>query len=394
MKLTRIEKDMLRGSQGQAVRKSMEILTALGEIFGARRLIPVSSVQIAGVSYHNLGDAGLEFLAEMAVDGKTRVHTTLNPAGMDLENWQELGISADFAEKQNRVIDAFARMGVITTCTCTPYLVGNNPRPGDHISWSESSAVCYANSVLGARTNREGGPSALASALTGRTAEFGLHLDEKRQAQIIVQVQAEVKTVSDFGALGCAIGRRIGNRIPLIRGIASTTTTTELLKSFSASIATYGGTAMFHMEGVTPNATTLPQETVTISAADLAAARSELNDETEIDFVALGCPHCTIEEVEQIAGLLDGKNVQKEFWICLARPVKELAEQRGLAQIITRAGAKFACDTCLAVAPLKGRFKGIATNSAKGVYYGRGKNEFKTIFCDMEECVRIAMGGQ
>ena len=180
MELTKQEQAMLDGKEGYAVRKSMEILVALGEIFGAKSLIDVGSVQVAGVSYHNLGDAGLEFLDSLAADGRVKVLTTLNPAGMDLENWKQLGISPEFAEKQNLVIDAFQRMGILISCTCTPYLIGNLPLYGEHIAWSESSAVTFANSVLGARTNREGGPSALAAAFVGKTPCYGLHLDENR----------------------------------------------------------------------------------------------------------------------------------------------------------------------------------------------------------------------
>ena len=172
MRLTSEENEMLAGAKGRAVQKAMQILAALGNIYGARRMIPVSSVQIAGVSYDNLGEAGLQFLAEMANGGRrVCVPSTLNPAGMDIENWAALGIQPEFAEKQMLVLEAFSRMGVTTTCTCTPYLIGNLPRYGDHLAWSESSAVCYANSIIGARTNREGGPSALAAALTGRTPE-------------------------------------------------------------------------------------------------------------------------------------------------------------------------------------------------------------------------------
>jgi len=154
MELRPEEEAMLAGREGKATRKAMEILTALGKIYGAQRMIPVKSVQISGVSYDNLGEAGLEFLTEMADGGgETRVHTTLNPAGMDIENWRAMGISPDFARNQERVIEAFTRMGVIPTCTCTPYLAGNLPSAGDAIAWAESSAVCYANSVLAARTN-------------------------------------------------------------------------------------------------------------------------------------------------------------------------------------------------------------------------------------------------
>src|SRR4030066_1273056 len=183
MNLTEEKERMLAGEEGYAARKSMEILTALGDIYGADKLIRVGSVQVAGVSYHNLGDAGLEFLNELAKDGKVKVLTTLNPAGMDLENWKNLGISAEFAEKQNLVIDAFTRMGILISCTCTPYLIGNLPRYGEHIAWSESSAVTYANSIIGAMTNREGGPSALAASLMGRTPYYGMHLDHDRTAR-------------------------------------------------------------------------------------------------------------------------------------------------------------------------------------------------------------------
>lgn len=202
MKLTVEEQAMLDGNQGKAAQKSMEILSTLGDIFEADSMIDVYGVQIAGVSYDNLGDAGLEFLSEMAQDGKVKVLTTLNPAGMDRENWQALGISEDFAVNQNRVIDAFAKMGIITTCSCTPYLIGNSPHYGQHIAWAESSAVCYANSVIGARTNREGGPSALASALTGKTPNYGYHLDENRHGQVLIKLNTQIKGTDEFGVLG------------------------------------------------------------------------------------------------------------------------------------------------------------------------------------------------
>ena len=188
MELTGYEQEMLAGEHGRSTQKAMEILVALGTIYGAARMVEVTSVQIAGVSYDNLGEAGPHFLQEMAADGRAQVLTTLNPAGMDIENWQALGIDAGFARNQERVLDAFARMNVVTTCSCTPYLAGNLPHYGEHIAWAESSAVCYANAVIGARTNREGGPGALAAALTGRTPAYGYHLDENRRPTVTVMV--------------------------------------------------------------------------------------------------------------------------------------------------------------------------------------------------------------
>ncbi len=214
MQLTKQEQKMLDGAEGYAVRKSMEILTALGDIYGAKSLIKVGSVQVAGVSYSNLGDAGLEFLNELAKDGRVRVLTTLNPAGMDLENWRNLGITLEFAEKQNLVIDAFQRMGILVSCTCTPYLIGNLPLYGEHVAWSESSAVTFANSVIGAKTNKEGGPSALAAAFVGKTPCYGLHLDENRVPDVHVKVMAELTKLSDWGRWATRLARRLKTKFP------------------------------------------------------------------------------------------------------------------------------------------------------------------------------------
>ena len=392
LELTSEEKNMLDGKHGRATRKAMEIIVTLGEIYGASRLIPVSSVQIAGVSYHNLGEAGLEYLSEMAEDGRTRVLTTLNPAGMDLDEWKKHGISEDFAENQQRVVDAFSKMGVVTTCTCTPYLIGNLPHFGEHIAWAESSAVCFANSVIGALTNREGGPSALAAALTGRTAEYGLHLQENRNAQVSYKIEASLENTDDFGLLGQVIGSKTGKSIPYISGVKRATT--EELKSFSASVATYGGVALFHMEGITPSRTTIPDESRTVTQKDLELAREELDDEgADIDFISVGCPHASIKEIEEIAKMLDGKQVAKgkTVWITTAKPTKDLAKMMGYYDTIERAGAYLVADACCAVAPLKGRFGGLMTDSAKACFYARGKNKFKTEIRTVAECIEEAI---
>jgi len=390
--LTTDEKEMLEGKYGKATRKAMEIITTLGEIYGAKRLIPVTSVQIAGVSYNNLGEAGLEYLSEMAEDGKTRVLTTLNPAGMDMVEWKKHGISEDFAENQERVVEAFERMGVITTCTCTPYLIGNLPHFGEHIAWAESSAVCFANSVIGAYTNREGGPSALATALTGRTAEYGFHLEENRIAQVKYIVKAELKNTDDFGLLGKVIGSRTGKTIPYITRIDHATT--EELKSFCASIATYGGVAIFHMEGITPNKTPIPEKTEVVTEDDLRSARDELDDEgADIDFISIGCPHASIKEIASIAEMLKDKKVTdgKTVWITTAKPTKDLAIKMGYYDTIESAGAFLVADACCAVAPLEGKFKGLMTDSAKACYYARGKNKFKTEIRTVEQCITEAI---
>jgi len=396
MKLTSEEQDMLDGKHGKSAQKSMEILTTLGDIFEAGSMIEIYGVQIAGVSYANLGEAGLEFLSEMAEDGKVRVLTTLNPAGMDRENWQALGIDKEFAKNQNRVIDAFARMGIITTCSCTPYLIGNTPHFGQHLAWAESSAVCYANSVIGARTNREGGPSALAAAITGKTPNYGYHLDENRHGEVLFKIKTSVKGTDEFGVLGKIIGDKLGElgqKIPYITGIPNATI--EELKSFCASVATYGGTALFHMEGITPEYNKYPKpesNMIELTQENLETARSELiDDDIEIDFISIGCPHASIHEIAKIAKLLEGKKVKKEFWITTARPTKRISDEAGYSKIIEDAGAKFAADTCCVVAPIKGRFKGIMVDSAKACYYGRSKNKFNVKIDSVENCVKEAI---
>lgn len=394
MQLTKQEQKMLDGAEGYAVQKSMEILVALGEIFGADSLIKVGSVQVAGVSYHNLGDAGLEFLDQLAKDGRVKVLTTLNPAGMDLENWQQLGISPEFAEKQNLVIKAFEKMGILISCTCTPYLIGNLPLFGEHLAWSESSAVTFANSVIGAKTNREGGPSALAAAFVGKTPCYGLHLDENRVPDVHVQVKAELTKLSDWGALGYAIGKKAENKIPYITGIKSAEL--DELKSFCASVVTYGAKPLFYIEGITPASAHQPKETVTIESADIKNAYDNINDEvTDIELVCVGCPHCSIKEISEISELVKGKKVAEgtEFWVATSRSAKQLADKRGYTATIEAAGGKFACDTCMAVAPLKGRFKSLATTSAKGCFYSR-QNLMKTKMGSVEECVNAAVTGK
>ena len=390
MELTRAEETMLSGSEGRAVRKSMEILVALGEIYGAKRLVRVSSVQVSGVSYKNLGDAGVEFLEELAQDGRARVRTTLNPAGMDLVNWKAMGITQEFADRQLQVIEAYRKLGLEISCSCTPYLAGNTPHYGQHIAWSESSAVVYANSVLGARTNREGGPSALAASLTGRTPLYGYHLKRNRAATLTVDVRADLDSTEDFSAMGYFTGRVAESGVPFFRGIKRASL--ESLKSLSAALASSGGVAMFHMGNVTPEAPRMfpPSESVVFTTTDLSAARQSLTDHGDPDFIAVGCPHCSLKELETIAQLLTGRRVSREFWVCCSRAVKRESDERGYSAVIERSGAKFACDTCMVVAPIESMgYRVVATNSAKACHYLRN-NGMKVLFMSLESCVMEA----
>jgi len=381
---------MLAGEEGRATQKAMQILVALGKIYDAERLVKVSSVQVSGVSYKNLGDAGLEFLSELAKDGKARVKTTLNPAGMNLTDWKSQGIDRGFAEKQLQVIDAYGKLGVEITCTCTPYLAGNEPSFGQHIAWGESSAVAYANSVIGARTNREGGPSALAASLTGRTPLYGLHLRENRVPTIAVEVEAQLRLPEDFSAMGYFVGRAVKDGIPYFRGIRRAGL--EDLKTLSAALASSGGVAMFHVEGLTPEfgLGTKNLEAVTFTRKELAETDSLLNDEGEPDFVSVGCPHCSLAELATLAKLLTGRQVRREFWVCCSREVKLQGDAAGYSRLIEASGAKFALDTCMVVAPVEELgYRVVATNSAKACHYLRS-NGLRVRFLSLERCIEEA----
>jgi predicted aconitase len=215
-----------------------------------------------------------------------------------------------------------------------------------------------------------------------------MHLDENRNAQIKVKLNAKIKDTNEFGALGKVIGEKVKSKPVLILGIKEASV--EELKSFSASIATYGGAAIFHIKGITPNKTKTPKEEIVITRVDIDKALSDLNQDCEVDFVSVGCPHASISEIAKLAKLLRGKKVTKEFWITTARPTKKIADSAGYTKIIEEAGAKFAADTCCVVAPIKGRFKCLATDSAKGCYYAYSKNQSKTKIMPIKKLIEEA----
>jgi len=380
----------------------MEIVVALGKIYGAAELVPVTSAQVAGVSYKNLGQAGLDFLHEWAEQGaRVRVPTTLNPAGMDLLAWDELGIPETFARQQEAVVEAYRAMGISPTCSCTPYLVGNVPGYGEHVAWAESSAVSFANSVLGARTNREGGPSALAAALTGRTAAYGLHLDENRLARYLVDVRCPLSSEADFGALGYLVGKMVRNAVPYFRlsSFPASQPPSLPLKTLGAAMAASGAVALYHVEGVTPEAQRaemLAPNAERVVIADLSPAYAALNAPVEqIDLVSIGCPHASLDEIAEIARAVEGRRLQAALWITTARQIKEQAAEAGYVAMIEAAGGQVVADTCLVVAPMDALgFRTLATNSAKMAFYAPSHSDMQVRFSSLEQCLDAALTGR
>jgi predicted aconitase len=391
---------MLAGEAGAGVRRAMEIVLALAQIYGASDLVPVSSAQVSGVSYKNLGEAGLEFLQAWAEEGaRARIPTTLNPAGTDLAAWQSLGFSEGFVRKQEAVIAAYTALGATPTCTCTPYLAGYAPGYGEHVAWAESSAVSYANSVLGARTNREGGPSALAAAITGRTARYGLHKAENRRATRVIDVRCTLATEADAGALGYLIGREVGSGVPLFRFRDRGQVSTSTLRQLGAAMASSGAVALYHVEDVTPEA--LAENMVAPGAQillveDLRAGYAALDGASvEVDVVSLGCPHASLRELEAIADFLDGRQVRTALWVTTSRAIRQMAKESGAVRRIEESGGKVVADTCMVVAPVEELGFGVlATNSAKMALYARSYGKMSTRFGSTEQCLEAALSGR
>jgi predicted aconitase len=388
--LTKEQEGMLDGQQGEVVERLFRLLVRLGEIYDAENMIPVGSVQVAGVSYKSIGDPGLEFLQDFAGKGaKVKVLTYLNPAGMDLESWEDLGFPGDFAEKQLAIMDAFRRMGIVVAATCTPYLAGNLPRFGEHIAWSESSAVSFANSVIGARTNREGGPSALAAAICGVTPNYGLHLDENRRPQVEVEVEARLNTNSDYGAFGYHVGKLVKNKTPYFKGLSGANT--DQLKSLGAAMAASGAVALYHAEGMTPEAALMETEgieKINVTQEDLRETYEKLNTGDLPDIVILGCPHASLREIGTLAGKLTGKHLDRPLWICTSRMMKEAADLMGFTGTIEAAGGKVVADTCMVVSPIEQMgYKTTGVNSGKAANYLPGFCKQSVVFYDLDELI-------
>ncbi len=414
-RLTELEAKMLSGEMGPGVRRAMEIVYTLGKIYGAPDLVPITHVQISGVSYKNLGDAGVEFLKRWADEGaRVRVPTMLNPMGMEESTWREMGVPEGFALPQLSVVDAFVRMGVQPTLSCTPYFLPQGiPKRGDHLAWAESSAVVFANSIVGAYTNREGGPGALAAAIVGRTARYGLHLDENRRATHLVRVRASLGSESDYGALGYLVGKAVRDGVPYFEDLGEQLpqlpselseggAAIDWLKTMGAAMAASGSIALYHIAGVTPEAMERGGElvpdglpVVEIDSLDEAYAFLDRNsDVREIDLVSIGCPHASLKEVREIAAYLRGKHVGTRLWITTSRWVKRIAEDAGLAAVIEEAGGRIVADTCTVVAPIDMLgVRTMATNAAKTAWYAPAHSDVKVRYGSLEQCLDAAVTG-
>ena len=379
------EEKILAGEKGETRQKMLELLIALGKVFGAERLVRIRSAQVSGASYKTIGEYGLAWLSSL--NARAVVPAVLNPIGMPRGRWQEMGIEPAFAERQQAVIAAYERLGIILECTCTPYYL-HETSFGDHLAWSESSAVSYANSVIGARTNREGGPGALAAALVGKTPCYGLHLDKNRKPDVIIEVASDEKEwgIARYGALGYHTGKLVGNKIPYFRGISPNP---DQLKALGAAMAATGAVALYHVNGITPEAkknqfNISGLEVIRIEPADTERLFSDIS----VDAVAVGCPHCSPAELVDIARLLKGKKVKKPLYIFAAQGVIE--SNRKTVNAIEKSGARVYADTCMVVSPVMERYPAIMVNSGKALAYVPDMCGAVARIGSIEECMAMA----
>jgi len=410
MELTTGQQEVLDGGEGPFLATCMRWLVEWGDAMGARRLVPVTNthalVTVPGNLIFGAGEKALEQsmdLLRSACRHRVCCHSTAHITFAHEEQYEEIDMPAEQVEAQQEVMRMARDAGFLMTYTCAPYLVGNVPVKGEICAWTESSAVVYANSILGARTTRHGTESAIAAALLGCVPEFGVLLDENRLATLQVDVTAELRTPTDWGALGYFAGRAAGLEVPVFQG--SPRPSQEDAKQLCAALASGGGVTMCHIAGVTPEAATLeealggrpPRRRVTFGQDELRNTYGQLRTHTgdHVDTVILGCPHASLEEVAQIALSLKGKRLADgvKLWVCMAYATRASAERLGYARLISDAGGYLFCDTC-PTNSMRVEAKRIVTAGFKQAHYARGMMGAEVIVDCVEGCLQAALTGR
>ena len=410
MQLTDSERDLLAGKGGEAARRALEMQLKVGDFFQAERFVPVSSAHVMADS-EALGDVGIRFLEELAeIGGRCSVPTTINPRGADFLHFRALGQSEDVVAQERRIIAAFEKLGALAVNTCINYESITPPRFGEHLAWGDTGTVIFANSVAGARSNFEGGPVAVAAAITGRTPAYGYHLDQQRRATVNVEVQAVPKEPSDWGAIGCWIGRQVGDywQVPALTGLDGQPSITEL-KQLGASLASYGSLAMFHLVGVTPEAPTLaaagggcePARKIVMPPDGIADAYRSFQPEQERpDLVVFSAPQLSLVEIRRIADLLDGRTVHPDVQLLLTtnHAYRSLAERLGFVAQIERSGGLVLDDVCFYILHARelgqqNHWRTLVTDSAKlaNIIAGYGYNP---VLRPTAVCIEAAVSGR
>ncbi len=399
----------LTGERGPAAQMAMRIIARMAEVCGVESLMDITGAHIDSALFQ--GDATLEFAERLAgVGAKVVVPTTLNVSGVDEHGWREWATPPEWAEKARRQMVAYQSMGAIPTWTCAPYQTEWRPKFGQQIAWGESNAICFANSVIGARTERYPDLMDICAAITGRVPATGLHLTENRAGRILIRLVDVPRRAQEddefYPVLGHFVGKLAQDRIPVIEGIGIAPAEDQL-KALCAAAASSGAVALIHIIAITPEAPTiesafqnrLPQQIIETSMDDLRRARRELSTATgeKLDMVVLGSPHFSLAEFKKLAPLLEGKRRRNDvqFLVTSSRLMARLAEEAGYLAPLEQFGGKVTVDTCVLTTPmLRPDVRTLMTNSAKYAYYAPGLLNTQVVFGKLEDCVRSAVEGR
>jgi predicted aconitase len=406
------EQAMLNGEMGEPRRWAMDHMIQVGRFFDAEDFVPVTQAHIMADT-ESLGEAGVAFLEQIAaqpIEQRTvRIPMITDPRGIDFCHYKRLKQTDLMASLEQRTIDAFEAMGILMTNTCINYQTIMPPVRGEHLAFGDTGVVIYCNSVLGAYSNFEGGPSALAAGLTGRTPRYALHLEQNRKATKRYQVTHQPKSLSDWGALGGIVGGRAGSywEVPVIEGIETQPGSDEM-KHMGAAMASFGSIPLFHIVGVTPEAPTLDAvcapddlEIETITEQDFETFFARFGGKGDkVDVVVFSAPQLSLMEMQSIAALLDGQKIHKDTsLLAVTSPVVAAdARRMGITQRIESSGALVLEGMCFyqSYAREMGEANGwkrLMSNSAKLVNIIGGYG-YQPTLSSMEDCVASAIAGE
>ncbi len=407
MRLNDEEQDIVAGKSGPVARQALQHQLKVGEFFGAEDFVPVTQAHIMADT-ESLGEAGVQWLESLATAadtrGRVRVPTITGPRGTDFAKASFLGQTSTMLDLERRAISAFERLGVTMTDTCINYQTIQAPTRNEHVAFGDTGVVIYSNSVCGARSNFEGGPSALAAGLTARTPRYGFHLPAKRRATLRVRVKCAPASLNDWGALGGVIGRIAGNywAVPAIEGIETPPRSDEL-KHFGAAMASFGSVALFHLVGLTPEAgrlhdiacADLPNYRVTRD--DIDALRNSYRPDGPVDVVVFSAPQLSLYELRDLAGLCEGRRFVVPLLAVTSPQIKPDSDRLGYTARIEAAGGTVLSGMCFyqsyarEIAEANG-WNRLATNSTKLVNILGGYG-YSPMLASMEECVDGAVSG-
>jgi predicted aconitase len=373
MELSRDEDDALAGKRGEALASAYRILVAIGEATDAKKLVPVMWAHVSGVNYNTIGDAGVQFLDKFSREAKVIVRTTINPMGYD-RNHPE-GISDKFQEGQVSIVKSYERLGATPSFTCTPYEVFDIPQRGAAVSFAESNAAVYSNSLLGLMTNKESALSALASSVTGKAPLSDLRLEGARNPNVAIGGGFEFTSELDYGLLGYFAGKTVKESSVAFNGISMPSTIEA--KALSAGIGTSGSCGMFTFGEA--------REKISFDKKEAKAVLEELSTAEDGDIITLGSPQLGMNELDLLARLTEGKKFTKRCMIFCSRAIHNQAAKVGLTGKIERSGAEFMCDSCTCLTPYvaKDKYDSVISNSVKGAYYLNNSNNVKVALKDM-----------